>query len=276
MLGSTALSAALACRLNAGCRDIPFPRFFADNSTCRFCESVEFVRPRRMLGIRRGWKVLAATPDDWLDLMAAVGYDRALLLYEAPEPGEPPVPARIASAFVGGGGDWVVALVHGASMDCWDPAWDLGDREAPDKRIWRVHYGLVGEGMALPPDPAPVDDVAGELRAFLPEIEALARRQGWPTWGDCFAQARRHLDEEKPAAPRYHHDIAPDGLLPNPAARLLACCAQAWVFGGMGSWNDVAPDEADREAYGQLSDRLFDLVARGICAAVNAGADAGL
>jgi hypothetical protein len=46
----------------------------------------------------------------------------------------------------------------------------------------------------------------------------------------------------------------------------------AWVFGGMGSWNDQGFDGDDDRIYRELSDHLYDLLNQGICAAANSSA----
>jgi len=44
----------------------------------------------------------------------------------------------------------------------------------------------------------------------------------------------------------------------------------AWVFGGMGSWNDIGfQDEKDRQLYEDLSDKLYDLVIAALVAGIN-------
>jgi hypothetical protein len=41
---------------------------------------------------------------------------------------------------------------------------------------------------------------------------------------------------------------------------MLKAAMSAWVFGGMGSWNDMGfPGETQKE-YEQVSDKLFDLL----------------
>ena len=37
-------------------------------------------------------------------------------------------------------------------------------------------------------------------------------------------------------------------------------CEAAWVFGGMGSWNDLGFQGEDQQTYERLSHRLFQLV----------------
>jgi hypothetical protein len=48
---------------------------------------------------------------------------------------------------------------------------------------------------------------------------------------------------------------------------LLDASQKAWVFGGMGSWNDLGSEGDDQKLYERLSDRLFRAVNEAIEAA---------
>ena len=63
--------------------------------------------------------------------------------------------------------------------------------------------------------------------------------------------------------------LAPPGFLPPAAERLMDACRAAWVFGGMGSWNDGAYWGEFLEEGDRLSDRLFRLLQEGLAVAAN-------
>ena len=73
----------------------------------------------------------------------------------------------------------------------------------------------------------------------------------------------------------YHSDLAPSSDLPLEARQLLGAAQLAWVFGGMGSWNDLGFEGPDQQDSNQLSDRLFALLNEAICCAVNSSALGG-
>ena len=52
--------------------------------------------------------------------------------------------------------------------------------------------------------------------------------------------------------------------------RLLDACQSAWVFGGMGSWNDMAFDGEVQVEYDRTSEQLFLALNEVILAAANA------
>ena len=48
-------------------------------------------------------------------------------------------------------------------------------------------------------------------------------------------------------------------MAPLPAAQLLGAAQSAWVFGGMGSWNDLGFEGEDQALYDRLSEELYRL-----------------
>jgi hypothetical protein len=57
--------------------------------------------------------------------------------------------------------------------------------------------------------------------------------------------------------------------MPLEAKQLLGAVQAAWVFGGMGSWNDLGFDGDDQQEYDKLSIELFLLLNQAICSAIN-------
>src|SRR2546430_13829114 len=91
MVGTTAQLVALACHFNGRVRDLSTKTFFPTNSTCKFCEYIHFVRPRRNgLGHVSDWTTVADTPDQWLLQEARVGRT-AIITYQSTD--NPPLGA---------------------------------------------------------------------------------------------------------------------------------------------------------------------------------------
>lgn len=265
MVGPTAQLVALACHVNARARGLLVSTFFPGHSTCRFCEYVRFLRRRRrLLGADR-WEVVASTPDAWMGTVVASGVTEARVEYRSAN--DPRISDRVSAAFAGGGGQWSLLVRRDHTWDRWQSRWEVGDQNAAERRIWRVEYGLVSEGEPSAPGGRSLGVVIADLDAVLVEIEAFARENDLRGFAEQFQSARECLAGEGPAA--HHEDLAPDGVLGPPALRLLAACQAAWVFGGMGSWNDLGFDEGPQRVYDRLSGALYGLVNEGICVAAN-------
>jgi hypothetical protein len=214
---------------------------------------------------------VATTPDEWLSGEATPGRS-AVVLHGSIE--NPRIPERMSAAFVGGGGRWLLALHSEKGKDLWQASWEVGNQQAADRRIWRVRYGLVAENadVALPALRT-TDAVTGQLREALADIADFADDHRKDGFAACFRRALQCLESDDPFREVHHKDLAPEGLLDLPARRLLAACQGAWVFGGMGSWNDMGFEDAEQKRYDSVSDRLFALLTEAICVAAASSAD---
>src|SRR5262249_28395244 len=120
-----------------------------------------------------------------------------------------------------------------------------------------------------------VDALSVQLQEALADIVAFADDHHTEGFAAYFRKAIACLSDDDPFAVVYHKDLAPDGILDLPAQRLLAACQAAWVFGGMGSWNDMSFDGAEQKRYDRVSEKLFALLNDGICASANSSAGSG-
>ena len=145
----------------------------------------------------------------------------------------------------------------------WHATWKVGDRNAPDSRIWLVSYDAfpAPDAVAVVPE---LDQAEEELVGALTEAHYLAVEQELDSWAEWFRKALAP-DPEMP----YHPDMLPSDW-PGSAQRCAARAAQAWVFGGMGSWNDLyLPDPEVQERYRNVSRTLYSAVLNALLAATN-------
>ncbi len=175
--------------------------------------------------------------------------------------------------FVGGGGRWLIECVKAMASDFWEARWEVGDKDDPDQNIWNVTYGRIArnakqEKINLPS----VSHLTTELKTVLGEIYSFANKNGCENFGVCFANGINALSVEPKEAKGYR--ISPAGHLKIESDQLINACQAAWVFGGMGSWNDLGfNDEAINKEYEELSEKLFNLINVSLMAAVNSSLD---
>jgi hypothetical protein len=67
----------------------------------------------------------------------------------------------------------------------------------------------------------------------------------------------------------FHKDFSFNRILSSDAIAILDACQTAWVFGGMGSWNDMGFERGEGDEYNRVSDNLFRLLTDAIPAAAN-------
>lgn len=203
----------------------------------------------------------------WLAGLREDGADRLWLALPAASRG--PLEPHLAAAFSNGGSWALLSTPGGATI--WHPRWSLGDRHDPDRRVWDV--GVTG--IRVPPgtkaDAEPVEDARLALLSALEKIQRFAEEQQMRPWPDLFAKARHTATTGIGSDSGTWAGLAPSAGVSPEALRLLAAAEQSWVFGGMGSWNDVGPaDRAELPRYERLSKGLYAAILRAVVAGANA------
>ncbi|MEP6940517.1 MAG: hypothetical protein ABI846_12205 [Rudaea sp.] len=260
----------LACFGNATLRArAAVPRVFPENSTCRFCERVAFVAMGESFFGAPRIKSVAATPDKWFAHLQRHHASRIRLTW-APR-NDPRIADHQSAAFAGGGGDWALAVSFAESSQVWRSRWEVFDRNAPEQRIWRVTYGPPVDAPHSGADAAADALEPGALRVALTQILAFSQTHETGGFSASFRAALDALDGIA-TEPATYADLYPPGALPSAAGAVLAAAQKAWVFGGMGSWNDMSFDGDAAMDYARVSAQLYAALTRSICAATNQSA----
>jgi hypothetical protein len=113
--------------------------------------------------------------------------------------------------------------------------------------------------------------VKEKLRKIISDAESFARRPDIDAvyWADCFSKSLQLLDSPNPVPP-YHPDMLPDTGFDLEARQVIAAAVQAYVFGGMGSWNDMGFENKDlNEEYQRITKELYEAVKMSIVMASN-------
>ena len=174
---------------------------------------------------------------------------------------------HIAVAFSGG---VPIAVESDSTQDfvLWYPKWTTG---GPSGKPWNVEY----RGLHFPFSHAielmELDEVKTKLHLAISQADDFSRHCGLDLsfFADRFAQALNQLDSQKPVMP-FNQDLLPEcgyGLV---SRQVLAAAQLAYVFGGMGSWNDLGfPDPDMQKQYESISNVLYQAVKLSILMASN-------
>ena len=266
MVGTIAQLVALACHGNASLRgSAPSSNLLGTNSTCQFCEYVRFVRiGKTWLGKPKDIPV-ADSPEAWFSWLRS--QDASGIRLEHQPSQDPRLPDRMTAGFVGGGGRTSLTVRRGGALDIWLARWEVGDQQAKNRRIWRVTYELIttlsGTTFATP---SPQEAHLG-LEHALRDIRDFADAEQNELFVKCFDAALASLTDHSQRN-GYHRDLYPEGTLSITSSALLDAAQPAWVFGGMGSWNEQCFKNTPEE-YARVSAQLYDAVLHAICAATN-------
>jgi hypothetical protein len=268
MQGTIAQIVALTARGNSILRGLSESQTFqSQNSTFAFCESVDFLSVNEGI-LTKKVGIWAANPHDWFERLRKANVHTLRSSY-GPS-GRNDIADRMLVGFVGGGGRWLIETRSAERADYWEARWQIGNRERLDKKIWRVSYARIHTGK--PSEPGQADDLTqlkAELRECLGNIANFSRSHQLDWFTAAFESGIARLDSNTPLEGLYHQDIAPPGFLSSSANQLLGSIEAAWVFGGMGSWNDQGFEGENRTRYEELSEKLFRLLNKAIVAAVN-------
>lgn len=183
----------------------------------------------------------------------------------------PTAPPHILAAFTNGSRPSIVT--EGAARDRWISTWSI-DR-APtetDRRVWTVNSIGRPDLANLARRPG-VAEATANLEKIVRAARDLATRLDWTFWARWFDGALAAAAEAQPHT-TYHDDVLP------PTAeldrrRLFTLAAKSYVFGGMGTWNDIGPppeDDAANAEYDRITPALYTAILEGIAAAVNPSA----
>lgn len=268
MNGPIAQIVALICYGNAFLQGVDVCEFFPKNSTCVFCDRITFVTVEKSFLGKPKEKEVAKTPEEWfkfLRLSGALG----IRLSRTPQ-NDPNISDRMSAGFISGGGTWSMEVLFPQNRSqFWIARWEVWNQDAPEQRIWRVTYGRVSEGVTTPSKAADLQNTTEALEKALRDIHAFSTKQKIEGFTQCFADALDTLESEGKNLHGYHKDLAPTSYLLSPAKTILDACQKAWVFGGMGSWNDMGFDGDDQKEYERVSEELFRAVNQAISEAAN-------
>lgn len=229
-----------------------------DGELFRWVAATEFVAPDG---------TTASDAAGWVAALRARGIDQLTVVIPAPgaqTSGGLTVSDRMLAGFANAGTSWLLAT-GGGRAEAWVGGWAVGDREREDRRIWLVRY--TGQALDDVPviEPPTVPEALAVLEGALRRIADFAARAPYlGSWVEVFEAA---LAADGDAGPQL---LPPSS--PASARRLAAMASAAWVFGGMGSWNDVgfAPDDPFGAEYGSVSADLYAAVLSATAAAANA------
>lgn len=219
---------------------------------------------------RQVWRWRLQPPDvhgvaPWLASLHRRGIERIWLVVPGSASASP-LPQHIAAAFAGGG-SWSLLATGPRGTEAWTPTWGLADPSTADDRIWDISCTGVTVDAGVRPPAIDLDEAEADLEQALEGIRAFAAEHERGTWADFFEQA---LTPPDPATEQRTFDVLPPAY-PTAAHRLLARASASWVFGGMGSWNDLGRfDTPEVDArYDAVSADLHRAILAAVMAAVN-------
>jgi hypothetical protein len=216
----------------------------------------------------------ATTVAEWLQQLRARDVDRIMLApvgANEPDGEDQPLAPHLTVAFAGGT-QWRFLVTSALSVELWTARW-RNRRSVLEGTYWsEALFESSAHSERVAPRYLDVVAATSRLNASLREAADFARTRDLKPWAEQFEHALKRGTETKPTLPSYRDALPVDH--PGSAKRLLAQALEAWVFGGMGSWNDVLiTGDTDRAKYDKLTSSLYAAVIDACAAAANAEPD---
>ena len=230
------------------------------------CYSLDFVTPP-IDGIVGSSKVLASDTNKWYKYLKDQGAKRLKLYHKESE--NIHLPDHISVAFVGGGSHWFIEVQFDSTSDLylsgWTPSEEMG------KGSGKTHYIRFNHDMTHLDDPSlSVIEAREKLRTVLRELADFSREfEHVKHWANNFESASNMLDKFEPTV---EDEFLPASIYPKEAHQLIEAAFGSWVFGGMGSWNDMAHmamSSDNHKNHAQLSEELYSAICDAVVSAVN-------
>ncbi|WP_421938771.1 hypothetical protein [Pedobacter sp.] len=247
------------------------PEFFQQNSSFKYCHQVFFTAEKRK-NIFSSSKLttIAENPLEWFAYLSGEGCQALRLYYEGSGSVSNSADHRMAG-MIGGGRTWVIETIYPKFSDLWYGGWKVTKELASDKRIWSVEYRKVEEEIQTRNLQLDLDKQRQLLSKTLVAIRDFASRICQENYARVFLKALETLDNQNPETGFYHPDLLPEQVYSLEERQLLFAACRSWVFGGMGSWNDMALDDGQLgQEYQYLSSVLYSAINQAIIAALNA------
>ena len=245
--------------------------FPSAHSTLTFCEFVKFVDLTRY-GENWTETPFAQDPASWLEELRKSGVHAIRMTYMPSGQNLGGTTDRMLVGFVGGGGRWLLETTGTNGSDYWEGRWEVGDQNHPDRKIWQVTYGRIAANQpSSAHTSSDLQSLKQRLTKSLTEISAFARRHKLEGFAKAFESGLSNLASSSPGTDLHHNDLLTTGM-PLAAAQLLSAAQSSWVFGGMGSWNDLGFEGEDQRTYEHLSEGLYKLINDSIVSAANSTA----
>jgi hypothetical protein len=243
---------------------------FRNNLSFKFCNTIDFrVFEKVIFSKQQKEKIIATSPNDWFKDLKRNDCKMLRLYFQGSVDQSMAKDYKLAG-FVGGGGTWFIEAVQKKTSNAWVNRWEVTQKDDPDQNIWTVNYAQTLTDLPIANVQIPQDECQIKLEAALGAIEAFATAQKLDNWSNQFAAARKVLSSANPEEFYYYKSLIPTANYSLTARQILYAAGTAWVFGAMGSWNDLWFEEtADNDQYELLTEELYERVNEAILSAVN-------
>jgi len=244
--------------------------YFLNNNIFQFCNLVDFRDFKKsFLSTKMKEIVSASNPLEWFILLKNEGCTK-LRLYYRPSTDRTYGPEYNLAGLAGGAGTWLIETIHSNYSYFWQKKWQVTKRDATDRKIWSVNYSRILEKQKTINGQLDINQIRVHFENTIKELIDFCSKQNLKIWLETFDKAYKILSSETPNKEYYNQEWIVTKNYSLTAQQLLFAADTAWVFGGMGWWNDMGfKDKLINDKYLQLSDDLYEMLLQSIVGATN-------
>ena len=252
--------------------------FYPANFGFKYCRSVSFIEQVKVPVVFNLFKKntvrVAENPINWF-LQLSNNNCSALKLHYSHSSENTTIKDYLMAGFVDRGGIWYIeAIYKDDKKGFWVGDWKTkGTESSHDDKIWIVRYNQVSlknkPGTAIN-----INELFKKLGEVLKEIADFAISNKNEYYANVFLKSLDILKSPNPEPNEYYPDMFLSEGYSLTAKQLFFASCTAWVFGGMGTWNDIGYNTTEAgKRHAELSEKLFELITKGIVVSVNSISD---
>ena len=237
-------------------------KYNMDPAITEYCHGVEFIE-NPLPGVAGSMRTIAPNAERWFMHLKQEGPARVRLHYHPFTRDD--IPQRIRDVVTEYGSNWLIETQYNKLNRLYVQIMNSQKLSIPPS--WKKFFVLLEGGSKNLDDTSPsVQESIDNLDRVLEMLSNFADRFEYTKhWADNFASPRQILHDTSSSS----IDLIPNGIYSNDAYHLLQAALSSWVFGGMGSWNDLAFNGDDDTQYASLTGQLYETICTSIVSVVN-------
>ncbi len=238
-------------------------RYNLEPTITEYCYGLEFIVTPPP-GIAGSIQTIASNAKDWFEYLKKEGPARMILHYNPSARDD--IPQGIRDEVTAYGDDWLLEAQYSQSDRLYVNI--VNYQKIGITELWKTYFALLKGTCSNLDDTSPsVNESIDHLDHILEMLSNFADRfEHTKHWAAIFNNSRQLLHDSNLSISL---DAVPIGIYSDDGYRLLKAALSSWVFGGMGSWNDLAFGEEDEHQYSTLTSQLYNTICTSIASVVN-------
>ena len=233
-----------------------------ESTITEYCHGVEFI-DNPLLGIAGSTRTIASNAEKWFAYLKEEESTKVRLHYNPSARAD--IPQSIRDIIVEYANGWLIEAQYSEFNRLYVQLMNSQKMGLPPS--WKTYFVLLEDSCKNLDNTSPsVKESIDNLDSLLETLSGFANRfEHTRHWADNFTASRQVLHNSSLT----FIDLIPNDIYSKDAYQLLQAVLSSWVFGGMGSWNDLVFNGDDANRYESLTKQLYEIICTSIASVVN-------